>query len=248
MTGWWLWQHAARESEPGPEAIDLAASPDCPFRHFCVVAPCRRTEGRVEMHVEIHRRFSSHTTQKQCPHMEFIETSLPGVIRVVPKVFGDHRGFFVEKYHQQRFADQGISLPFVQDNMSRSQRGVLRGLHYQIEHSQGKLVTVLAGEIFDVAVDVRRSSPHFGNWTAANLSGENKESLYVPPGFAHGFYVLSESADVFYKCTDLYHPEAERTVLWNDPAIGVEWPLLADPILSSKDLSGVPLSEAECFE
>ncbi len=179
--------------------------------------------------------------------MQFIETELPEVIRVLPKVFGDHRGFFLETYHQQRFAEHGIDVTFVQDNLSRSQQGVLRGLHYQIEHTQGKLVTVLQGEILDVAVDLRRSSPHFGQWTSVKLSDENRELFYVPPGFAHGFSVLSKTADVFYKCTDLYHPEFERTLIWNDDTVGVDWQLTRDPILSTKDQQGVPLADAECF-
>jgi len=179
--------------------------------------------------------------------MEFIETELPGVIRIQPKIFGDDRGFFFEAYHYRRFAENGIDVEFVQDNVSRSQQGVLRGLHYQIEHAQGKLVTAMRGRIFDVAVDMRRSSPHFGHWTGVELCDEKKEMLYVPPGFAHGFSVLSESADVHYKCTDFYHPEHERTVMWNDETIGVEWSLSEEPILSAKDLAGVPLSDAEPF-
>ncbi len=180
--------------------------------------------------------------------MEIVETVLPGVKLIKPKLFGDQRGFFTELYHQQKFSDHGISVPFVQDNLSRSQQGVLRGLHYQIQCPQGKLVTVFAGEIFDVAVDVRRSSPHFGKWVGQLLSSENRHSLYIPPGFAHGFQVLSESADVFYKCTDLYHPEHERTLLWNDPDVGVDWSLKGEPVLSEKDLAGLPLSQIECFD
>lgn len=154
----------------------------------------------------------------------------------------------MEVYHRERFAAHGIEAEFVQDNLSRSRQGVLRGLHYQIQHPQGKLVTVLQGEIYDVAVDVRRSSPHFGQWTGVRLSDRTRESLYIPPGFAHGFYVLSETADVFYKCTDVYCPEHERTVLWNDPAIGIAWPLEGVPLLSEKDRGALPLSNAECFE
>ncbi|WP_437205191.1 dTDP-4-dehydrorhamnose 3,5-epimerase [Planctomicrobium sp. SH664] len=180
--------------------------------------------------------------------MEFLNTDLPGVIRVTPKLHGDHRGFFREVYHRRRFVEAGITLPFVQDNLSRSQKGVLRGLHYQLQHSQGKLVTCLSGEIFDVAVDLRKKSEHFGKWTGVRLSSENHESLYVPPGFAHGFYVLSETADVFYKCTDFYHPEQERTLLWNDPQVGIVWPLAGDPVLSEKDQNGKPLTAAEHFE
>jgi dTDP-4-dehydrorhamnose 3,5-epimerase len=179
--------------------------------------------------------------------MEFIETSLPGVLRVRPKLFGDQRGFFAELYHAERFAQNGIELPFIQDNMSRSCRGVLRGLHFQIQHPQGKLVYCLSGEIFDVAVDVRKSSPTFGQWTGVTLNDQNREALYVPPGFAHGFCVLSESADVFYKCTDLYHPEYERSLLWNDPTVQVQWPLTEGITLSGKDREGKLLADLECF-
>ena len=180
--------------------------------------------------------------------MEILETDLPGVLLVQPKIFGDDRGFFMELYHQEKFREAGIPEAFVQDNLSRSQRGVLRGLHYQIQRPQGKLVMVLSGEIFDVAVDVRKSSPAFGKWVGATLSSENRHALYVPPGFAHGFCVLSESADVMYKCTDLYHPEYERTLSWNDPALEIAWPNDRDPILSPKDQAGLPLSEVECFD
>ena len=179
--------------------------------------------------------------------MEFLETDLPGVLRVRPRVFGDSRGFFLEMYHAGKFSAEGIDAPFVQDNLSRSQRNVVRGLHYQIQHPQGKLVSCLSGAIFDVAVDMRKSSPYFGKWTGAQLSEKNREALYIPPGFAHGFAVLSETADVFYKCTDLYHPEFERTVAWNDPEIGIGWPIPGDPILSEKDQAGSPLQSVECF-
>jgi dTDP-4-dehydrorhamnose 3,5-epimerase len=178
--------------------------------------------------------------------MQFHKTDLPGVIIVEPQVFGDERGFFMETYHQPRFAAAGIDLPFVQDNHSRSRRGVLRGLHYQLRHAQGKLVRVVQGEIFDVAVDARRSSPTFGRWFGTILSDTNRRQLYVPPGFAHGFCVASDSADVLYKTTDVYHPEEERSVLWNDPAIGITWPV-TDPIVSARDAEGKPLAEAECF-
>ncbi|HTI49404.1 MAG TPA: dTDP-4-dehydrorhamnose 3,5-epimerase [Planctomycetaceae bacterium] len=178
--------------------------------------------------------------------MQFHKTDIPGVILIEPKVFGDERGFFMETYHQPRFAAAGIDLPFVQDNHSRSRKGVLRGLHYQLRHAQGKLVRVVQGEIFDVAVDARRSSPTFGRWFGAVLSDSNRRQLYVPPGFAHGFCVVSDSADVLYKTTDVYHPEEERSVLWNDPAIGITWPV-KDPIISAKDQEGKLLAEAECF-
>ena len=180
--------------------------------------------------------------------MEFVETELPGVILVKPKIFGDDRGFFAELYHQGKFREGGITESFVQDNLSRSQRGVLRGLHYQIQHPQGKLVMVLAGEIFDVAVDMRQSSPHFGKWVGVELSAENRHTLYVPPGFAHGFIVRSETADVLYKCTDLYHPEHERTLIWNDSQVGIDWGTAEEPILSGKDQRGLPITEVECFD
>jgi len=179
--------------------------------------------------------------------MEILNTELPGVLHIRPRVFGDARGFFLELFHAGRFAEQGLNLNFVQDNLSRSRQGVLRGLHYQIQHPQGKLVTCLQGEIFDVAADLRRSSPTFGKWTSVTLTGENHEMLYIPPGFAHGFYVQSESADVLYKCTDLYHPEHERTVIWNDAELGVRWPLTGAAVLSEKDLQGVRLADAECY-
>jgi dTDP-4-dehydrorhamnose 3,5-epimerase len=180
--------------------------------------------------------------------MQVQETGLPGVLVVELDVFDDRRGFFAETYHKQRYAAAGIALDFVQDNFSRSSRGTVRGLHYQIQHAQGKLVQVIGGEVFDVAVDLRRDSPHFGRWTGVRLSSQSFRQLYIPPGFAHGFCVLSETADMWYKCTDVYHREHERTLLWNDPQIGVEWPIDGIPILSEKDLAGVPLSAAECYE
>ncbi len=166
--------------------------------------------------------------------MKFIETRLKGVVIVEPVVFEDPRGYFMETYHAGRYADGGIRGPFVQDNFSHSVRGTLRGLHYQLRHAQGKLVTALKGRIFDVAVDIRKGSPTFGQWVGAELSGENKRQLYVPPGFAHGFCALSETADVLYKCTDIYFPNDERGIAWNDPAIAIAWPI-ADPLLSKKD-------------
>jgi dTDP-4-dehydrorhamnose 3,5-epimerase len=178
--------------------------------------------------------------------MQFHQTELPGVILVEPKVFADERGFFMETYHQPRFVAAGIALPFVQDNHSKSRRGVLRGLHYQLGHPQGKLVRAVQGEIFDVAVDVRRSSPTFGKWVGVLLSDANRRQLYLPPGFAHGFCVVSETAEVLYKTTDVYHPEDERTVIWNDPDIGVIWPV-SDPVVSAKDQLAKRLSETECF-
>jgi dTDP-4-dehydrorhamnose 3,5-epimerase len=182
--------------------------------------------------------------------MEFEQTDIPGVIIIKPQVFGDERGFFMETFRADLFAEAGIAGPFVQDNHSGSQQGILRGLHYQIRQAQGKLVRTVAGEVFDVAVDLRRSSPTLGHWVGTLLSAENKNQIWIPPGFAHGFYVLSEWAEVVYKTTDYYAPEWERTLLWNDPALGIEWPLLHGhpPILSKKDTQGMPLSQAELFD
>lgn len=182
--------------------------------------------------------------------MKFIPTRLSDVILVQPGVFEDERGFFFETYRQDRFSQSGIDDNFVQDNHSGSRKGVLRGLHYQIRQVQGKLVRVISGEIFDVAVDIRRSSPTFGQWVGVNLSSENKLQLWVPAGFAHGFYVLSGWAEVIYKTTNYYAPQWERTILWNDPQIGVEWPLLGglQPYVSVKDAGGKSLTNAELFE
>ena len=177
-----------------------------------------------------------------------IPTSLPGVVILEPRVFGDQRGFFLESYNERAFAELGIEERFVQDNHSRSRRNVLRGLHYQIKHPQGKLVRVVEGEIVDVAVDVRRSSPTFGRWEAVRLSGDNKRMLWIPVGFAHGFRVISESAQVLYKATDYYAPEHERTLAWNDPDLKIDWALEGDPIVSAKDQRGVALRDAETFE
>src|SRR6185295_12886257 len=174
--------------------------------------------------------------------MEFRPTVLPGVLVVVPDVHADPRGFFFESYHAEKYRKGGIALPFVQDNHSRSVRGTLRGLHAQFRKPQGKLVRVLQGEIFDVAVDGRRSSPTFGKWVGVTLSAENKHQIWVPPGFVHGFCVTSETAEVEYKCTDLYDPGGELTVIWNDPAIGIVWPV-KEPVLSTKDLAGKRLAE-----
>jgi len=182
--------------------------------------------------------------------MQFSNTELPGVILVEPKVFEDERGFIFESYHEQRFTEQGLSLKFYQDNHSRSKKGALRGLHYQIQQAQGKLVRVVIGEIFDVAVDIRKSSPAFGQWMGIYLSAENKKQIYIPPGFAHGFYVVSDWADVLYKATDYYAPQWERTLLWNDPQVNVDWPVKPGekPIISPKDAAGIPLEEAEVYE
>ena len=181
--------------------------------------------------------------------MKLAPTSIPDVLMVTPTVFGDDRGYFMEVWHQAKYAAAGLDVRFVQDNQSRSRIGTLRGLHYQVEQTQGKLVRALSGEIFDVAVDIRRCSPTFGKWVGATLSGENKAQLYVPPGFAHGFLVTSETAEVEYKCTDYYAPQHERSIAWNDPDIGIEWPLPpgVTPILSAKDLAGKPLRQAEVF-
>ena len=180
--------------------------------------------------------------------MQLVPTTLPGVLLLQPKVFGDHRGFFMETWRKETFEQAGITEPFVQDNHSRSTRGILRGLHYQIRQPQGKLVRVVVGEIFDVAVDLRRSSLHFGQWYGTVLSADNKLALWVPPGFAHGFCVLSEAAEVSYKCTTYYAPEHDRSLLWNDPALGIVWPLAGLPILSDKDRNAPPLHAADTFD
>lgn len=179
--------------------------------------------------------------------MERIATAIPDVFVIAPKVFGDERGFFMESYNQRTMQALGLNQEFVQDNHSRSARGVLRGLHYQIEQPQGKLVRVVAGEVFDVAVDLRRSSATFGKWVGMTLSAENKRMAWIPPGFAHGFYVLSEHAEFLYKATHYYAPEHERTLSWNDPAIGIQWPLMGEPKLSVKDQTGLLLTQAETF-
>lgn len=179
--------------------------------------------------------------------MMFLPTSLPGVVVIEPKVFEDERGFFMETFQQPRFAAAGIELPFVQDNHSRSQRGVLRGLHYQLRHAQGKLVRAVRGEIFDVALDLRRGSPTFGRWEGFTLSDRNWRQLYIPPGFAHGFCVVSDGADVLYKTTDVYHPEEERTVVWNDPALAIRWPVSA-PTVSARDQQGKALADAAVYD
>ncbi len=182
--------------------------------------------------------------------MQFISTSIPDIILINPKVFGDERGFFLETYQEQRFAEAGITANFVQDNHSGSRQGILRGLHYQIRKAQGKLVRVIAGEVFDVAVDIRRSSPTFRKWEGVRLSAENKLQIWIPPGFAHGFYVLSEWAEVVYKSSDYYAPEWERCIIWNDPDIGIDWPILKGqgPLLSAKDAQGKSLKEADLFK
>ncbi len=182
--------------------------------------------------------------------MNFTPTAIPEVIIVEPRVFGDARGFFMETYEVRKFVQGGISAVFVQDNQSGSRQGILRGLHYQIHQSQGKLVRAVVGEIFDVAVDLRRSSPTFGRWVGVTLSAENKRQLWVPPGFGHGYYVLSPWAEFFYKVTDFYAPESERTIRWDDPNIGINWPLIdgQPPTLSDKDAGARGLSEADLFD
>ena len=180
--------------------------------------------------------------------MKRISTSLPGILLLEPQVFGDGRGFFLESYNQRTFADLGIPDAFVQDNHSCSEKNVVRGLHYQIRQPQGKLVRVITGEILDVALDLRRSSPTFGKWEVFTLSGENKLMLWIPRGFAHGFRVASANAHVLYKTTDFYAPEHERTVAWNDPTLRIDWQLDGDPIVSPKDQRGVTFQQAEKFE
>jgi dTDP-4-dehydrorhamnose 3,5-epimerase len=175
-------------------------------------------------------------------------TAIPDVKLVEPKVFGDARGFFFESWNRRALASAGIDAEFVQDNHSRSRRGVLRGLHYQIERPQGKLVRVVAGEVFDVAVDLRRSSPAFGRWVGVTLSADNRRMFWVPPGFAHGFVVLSESADFLYKTTEYWFPEHERTLLWNDPEVGIVWPFDGAPTLAPKDAAGTPLAAAPTYD
>lgn len=181
--------------------------------------------------------------------MEVIATAIPDVLLIKPKVFGDARGFFLETYRASWFAERGIAANFVQDNHSSSARGVLRGLHYQIKNPQGKLVRVTAGEVYDVAVDLRKSSPTFGQSVGVYLSAENKNIFWIPPGFAHGFLVLSEHAEFNYKCTEYYAPEHDRSLLWNDPALKINWPLgdITSPLLSAKDQAALPLAQAEIF-
>jgi dTDP-4-dehydrorhamnose 3,5-epimerase len=180
--------------------------------------------------------------------MQIIKTSLPDVLIIEPKVFRDARGFFFESFNAREFADlTGCSTPFVQDNHSRSARGVLRGLHYQVCQPQGKLVRVIAGEVFDVAVDLRRASHTYGQWTATRLSAENRRHLWVPPGFAHGFLVLSDGAEFLYKTTDYWSPQHERCIRWDDPQLDIQWPLSAPPILSAKDAQGMPFPAIEEF-
>ncbi|MCA1954753.1 MAG: dTDP-4-dehydrorhamnose 3,5-epimerase [Anaerolinea sp.] len=182
--------------------------------------------------------------------MQFVATEIEEVVLIEPKVFGDGRGFFMETYQQRLFAEHGLPTHFVQDNHSGSRQGILRGLHYQVVQPQGKLVRVVVGEVFDVAVDLRRSSASFGRWVGRVLSAENHAMLWVPPGFAHGFYVLSEWAEVLYKATDFYAPQYERCLIWNDATVGVQWPLLGGqpPLLSAKDGQGKAWQEQDFFD
>ena len=181
--------------------------------------------------------------------MKLIETAISDVKILEPKVFGDERGFFLESWNANTFAALGLDLQFVQDNHSRSRQGILRGLHYQLQNPQGKLVRVTQGAVFDVAVDIRRSSPTFGQWVGVELSASNHRMLWIPTGFAHGFYVLSESADFQYKCTDFYNPAAEKSILWNDSDLNISWPLVNGqaPLLSAKDEQGTVFAQAEVF-
>jgi dTDP-4-dehydrorhamnose 3,5-epimerase len=180
--------------------------------------------------------------------MNVIPSDLPGVLLLEPKVFGDARGFFFEAYNRRAFHKAtGVDVEFVQDNHSRSKKNVLRGLHYQVRQAQGKLVRVIAGEVWDVAVDLRKSASTFGRWTGFTLSAESRRVAWIPPGFAHGFLVVSDAAEVLYKATDYYAPEHERTLLWSDAALGIKWPLAGQPVLADKDRRGTPLAGAEVF-
>jgi dTDP-4-dehydrorhamnose 3,5-epimerase len=179
--------------------------------------------------------------------MKVIPTAIPEVLLLEPKVFGDERGFFFESWNKRTFAELGIAADFVQDNHSKSQKNVVRGLHYQIEHAQGKLIRVTAGTVYDVAVDLRRSSSSFGKWVAFTLSASDRYMAWIPPGFAHGFCVTSDSAEFLYKTTDYYSPAHERTLLWNDPQLAIPWPLTGEPLLAAKDKTGTPLAAAETF-
>jgi dTDP-4-dehydrorhamnose 3,5-epimerase len=179
--------------------------------------------------------------------MNIIPTRIPDVLIIEPKVFGDERGFFYESYNRRAMTDAGIPGDFVQDNHSRSARGVLRGLHYQTQQTQGKLVRVISGSVYDVAVDLRKSSPTFGQWVGIELSADNKRMAWIPPGFAHGFTVTSDSAEFLYKTTDYWAPQFERSLLWNDPALAIDWPLDGAPLVAAKDAAGLPLAQCEVF-
>lgn len=180
--------------------------------------------------------------------MEIVPLDIPEVKLIKPRVFKDDRGFFLQTYHEKQYRDEGMDVRFVQDNWSRSTKGVLRGLHYQLEHAQDKLVSVIRGEVFDVAVDIRRGAPSFGKWVGVVLSEENMHQLFVPKGFAHGFCVLSEKADFVYKCSDFYAPGDEYGICWNDPDLAIEWPTKVDPVVSNKDSNLLAFTDAECFQ
>ena len=181
--------------------------------------------------------------------MNIISTNIPEILIIEPQIFGDDRGFFFESFNQQKFTEKtGVTLNFVQDNHSRSIKNVLRGLHYQISQPQGKLIRVISGNIFDVAVDIRKNSPTFAQWVGCILNAENKRQMWIPPGFAHGFLVLSETAEVLYKATDYYAPQSERCIMWNDPDINIDWQLTENPVLSPKDLQGKLLKDADLFD
>ena len=179
--------------------------------------------------------------------MNIIPTKIPDVLVLEPKVFGDERGFFYESYNRRAMTEAGIPDDFVQDNHSRSAKGVLRGLHYQIQNTQGKLVRVISGSVYDVAVDLRKSSPTFGKWVGVELSAENKRMAWIPKGFAHGFVVTSDTAEFLYKTTDYWAPQFERSLLWNDPALGITWPLEGEPTIAAKDAAALPLAQCEVF-
>lgn len=179
--------------------------------------------------------------------MNIIPTKIPDVLVLEPKVFGDERGFFYESYNRRAMTEAGIPDDFVQDNHSRSAKGVLRGLHYQIQNTQGKLVRVISGSVYDVAVDLRKSSPTFGKWVGVELSAENKRMAWIPKGFAHGFVVTSDTAEFLYKTTDYWAPQFERSLLWNDPALGIAWPLESEPTIAAKDAAALPLAQCEVF-
>lgn len=179
--------------------------------------------------------------------MKLTATAISDVLICEPEVMGDHRGYFMETWRKSQFLEAGLAVEFVQDNQSKSSQGILRGLHYQLKRPQGKLIRSIAGEVYDVAVDLRRSSPDFGKWVGVTLSADNKKQLWVPPGFAHGFYVVSDSAEVVYKCSDYYAKGDEYSLLWNDPEINIDWPLLGPPTLSDKDRQASPLRQAETY-
>jgi dTDP-4-dehydrorhamnose 3,5-epimerase len=209
----------------------------------CSVFTCQHSRRRA-----LCARMSTIHTHHWKTHMNVITTDLPGVLIIEPKVFGDERGFFYESFNAKAFQDAtGLDTQFVQDNHSRSQKGVLRGLHYQLENTQGKLVRVTVGEVLDVAVDIRRSSPNFGKWVAVRLSADNHRQLWVPEGFAHGFVVLSEFAEFLYKTTDYYTPSAERSIRWDDPDLGIDWQLDEAPKLSAKDQTAALFKDADVF-